>query len=254
MKIVIIEDEKIAAVKLENMVRTYDPSIEILAILKSVEESVDWFRKNPPPDLILLDIHLGDGYSFEIFEQISLQSFIIFTTAFDQYLMKAFKLNSVDYLLKPIQSEALSQALDKFKQFYLKQEPALTDQLTSLLKNMRPVYTDVKSRFVVRIGEKIKSIETDRILYFYAEEKVVFLKDDGGRKYIIDYTLDQLEGLLDPRRFFRLNRKYLVQIQAIEEARPYFGGRLSIRLNHCEDPKIIVSREKTHPFKDWMGM
>ena len=254
MKIIIIEDEIIAAKKLMGMIQTYDPSVEVLAVLPSVGESVEWLASHPSPDLILLDIHLSDGSSFEIFEKINLQSFIIFTTAFDQYLLKAFKLNSVDYLLKPIQYEDFEKAMNKFCAFYQKNVSQLPKEVIHLLSDLKSGDKKYKDRFVVRVGEKIKSIQIDQILYFFADQKVNFLKDKSGKKYIIDYSLDQLESLLDPQYFFRLNRKYLSHIQAIEEARPYFGGRLTARLQNCDDAKIIISREKTHPFKLWLGM
>jgi DNA-binding LytR/AlgR family response regulator len=248
MRVLIIEDERPAANRLRQLLKDMLPDSEIYGHLDSIVSAVEWFRSYPAPDLIFCDIQLADGQSFEIFEKVKIESPIIFTTAFDQYAIKAFKLNSVDYLLKPIDPNELDQALTKFKS--LKTAPALdAGLLKSILQQSEKTY---KSRFMVRFGETIQSIGTDEAAYFYSQDKVVFLQTRQGRKYVLDYTLDQLEEMLDPKRFFRLNRKYLAAVDVIESIYTYSNSRLKIRLQQCEDNDILVSREKVGVFKEWL--
>jgi DNA-binding LytR/AlgR family response regulator len=248
MRVLIIEDERPAANRLRQLLKDMLPDSEIYGHLDSIVSAVEWFHSHPSPDLIFCDIQLADGQSFEIFEKVKIESPIIFTTAFDQYAIKAFKLNSVDYLLKPIDPNELDQALTKFKS--LKTAPALdAGLLKSILQQSEKTY---KSRFMVRFGETIQSIGTDEAAYFYSQDKVVFLQTRQGRKYVLDYTLDQLEEMLDPKRFFRLNRKYLAAVDVIEGIYTYSNSRLKIKLQQCEDNDILVSREKVGVFKEWL--
>lgn len=248
MKILIIEDERPAANRLRQLVMDLIPGAEIFGHLDSITSAVKWLETNVFPDLIFCDIQLADGQSFEIFERVKVSSPIIFTTAFDQYAIKAFKLNSVDYLLKPIDPKELAQAIQKFQSQQVKPSFDL-NQIRDLLS---PQSSNHKSRFLVKFGEKIQSVETVDISIFFSEEKVTFLQTKENRRYILDYTLDQLEGMLDPKKFFRLNRKYIASFSAIAEIHTYSNSRLKIKLANCDDNDILVSREKVGDFKDWL--
>jgi DNA-binding LytR/AlgR family response regulator len=210
---------------------------------------VDWLNNNPQPDLIFLDIQLADGISFEIFEHVKVTSPIIFCTAFDQYAIRAFKLNSIDYLLKPVDPEELKNALNKFQSG--RKAPEITlDQIRVLLQPVQKIY---KNRFLVKIGERIQTIAIDEIGTFYSEDKVTFLMTKQGKKFIIDYTLDEVENLLDPELFFRLNRKYISSVGAIKGVFTYSNSRLKILLENSSDNDILISREKMAAFKSWLG-
>ncbi|NIJ55741.1 LytR/AlgR family response regulator transcription factor [Dyadobacter arcticus] len=248
MKILIIEDEKPAARRLIQLLTEKLPQSEILGNLDTVTAAVDWFTKNPQPDLIFLDIQLADGISFEIFEKAKVTAPIIFCTAFDQYAIKAFKLNSIDYLLKPIDPEELGNALDKF-QSGRKERAISLEQIRNLIQ---PTKT-FKNRFLVKIGERIQTIDVHDIAYFFSEEKVTLLQTRQSKKYIVDYTLDEIEDMVSPEQFFRLNRKYISAIGAIKEVFTYSNSRLKIHLEHCTDNDILISREKMGAFKEWLG-
>jgi len=248
MNILIIEDEKPAANRLKQLLKELIPEARLNGHLDSIESAVDWLVANPFPDLIFCDIQLADGHSFDIFDRVKVSSPIIFVTAFDQFAIKAFKLNSVDYLLKPIDPEDLKRAVEKFKSQY--QTPQID---ISLLKSLiQPAQKNYKSRFMVKWGETIQSIDITEISFFYSHEKMVFLQTKARRKYVIDYTLDQLEELLDPQRFFRLNRKYIAEVGAIAGIFTYSNSRLKIKLAGSEDNDILVSREKVGEFKGWL--
>lgn len=248
MKILIIEDERPAANRLRQLVLDLLPTAEIFGHLDSITSAVKWLETNVFPDLIFCDIQLADGQSFEIFERVKVSSPIIFTTAFDQFAIKAFKLNSVDYLLKPIDPKELAQAIQKFQSQQVR--PGI--ELQQIRELLSPHSNHYKSRFLVKFGEKIQSVQTEDISIFYSEEKVTFLQTVEGRKYILDYTLDQLEAMLDPRKFFRLNRKYIASFSAIAEIHTYSNSRLKIKLANCSDNDILISREKVGEFKDWL--
>jgi DNA-binding LytR/AlgR family response regulator len=249
MKIVIIEDEKPAARRLIQLITQKWPGAEILCNLDTVTASVEWFSKNPQPDLVFVDIQLADGISFEIFEQVKVTAPIIFCTAYDQYAIKAFKLNSIDYLLKPVDPQELGNALDKFRAG--QKEPAISlDQIRNLLQ---PVTKTFKTRFLVKIGDRIQTIDIGDIAFFFSEDKVTFLQTRQSKKYILDYTLDEIEGMVPPDQFFRLNRKYISSIIAIRDVFTYSNSRLKIRLENCQDNDILISREKVTAFKDWLG-
>ncbi|MEO6686061.1 MAG: LytTR family DNA-binding domain-containing protein [Dyadobacter sp.] len=249
MRILIIEDENMAARRLIKLINDSLPDCEIFGNLDTVTSAVEWLNTNPQPDLIFLDIQLADGISFEIFEHVKVTSPIIFCTAFDQYAIKAFKLNSIDYLLKPVDPDELKNALKKFQSG--RKSPEITlDQIRVLLQPVQKVY---KNRFLVKIGERIQTIAIDEIGIFYSEDKVTFLMTKQGKKFIIDYTLDEVENLLDPELFFRLNRKYISSVGAIKGAFTYSNSRLKIQLENSSDNDILISREKMAAFKSWLG-
>lgn len=255
MKTVIIEDEYPAAERLQRMLVSIDPTIEILTTLESVSAAKQWFGQHPHPKLILSDIQLSDGLSFEIFEAIGLSCPIIFTTAYDEYAIKAFKVRSVDYLLKPIKTHELSQALTQFHN--LSQPPSQGDlqlQMAELLATLQPQQTRTyKNRFLVKSVDKLIPIVTADIAYFYTSQEIVYLVRQEGRKHAIDFTMDQLQALLDPTQFYRVNRQFLCQITAIHQISPYFNGRLKILLTPPPEDEVLISREKARAFKVWLG-
>jgi len=250
MRIIIIEDEKPAARRLDRMLQKIGFTAD--AMLHSVEESLAWFGENKHPDLIFLDIQLSDGLSFEIFETIAIKSAIIFTTAYDEYALQAFKLNSIDYLLKPIDSEDLNKAVIKYKERIPSNQNMSIDfdDIKKLLIN--PIEREYKKRFTVRIGQHLKMINIDTIECFYSENKGTYIHTTEGRDYLIDMTLEQLETELEPQIFFRSNRKFYININAIKDIVSYTNSRLQIKLQSFNDQEIIVSRERVRDFKDWI--
>lgn len=251
MNVIIIEDEKPSARRLKRMLA--EINIEAQAMLHSVEEAVNWFQNNEHPDLILLDIQLSDGLSFEIFEQVEVKSAIIFTTAYDEYALKAFKLNSIDYLLKPIDDDELKTAIDKFEsnQSVPQNMQVNLDQIKKLLVN--PLDKNYKQRFTVKIGQHLKMISIDDIECFYSENKGTYIFTSDNRDYLIDSTLEQINSMLDPTKFFRVNRKFYVNVNTIKDIISYTNSRLKIILNTFSEHEIIVSREKVRDFKNWIG-
>lgn len=244
MTIVIIEDEKPSARLLKRKVEYLGGTVN--AVLTSVEESLQWFRENEAPDLILADIQLSDGVSFEIFEKTNITSAVIFTTAYDEYALKAFKLNSIDYLLKPIDEKELKAALEKFKAVFKK---SFFDA-TSLKDFYKKEY---KKRFMIKIGTSIRIIEASQIECFYSAFKGTFLVNQEGRAYPIDDSLDALEKECNPEDFFRVNRQYLVALKSIKEISVFSNSRLKIVLNYPIQNEIIVSRERVQAFKQWIN-
>ena len=257
MRVLIIEDEKPAAEKLELLLNKYDQTIEILNRISTVSKSIEYIQTNQTNiDLIFLDIQLTDGLSFDIFKLVKVEKPIIFTTAFNEYAIEAFKLNSIDYLLKPVSFENLKQALDKIKSMYdnLPVDKPKTnislDQITKLLSGNSQNY---KNRYLVKIGEHIKSIATDDICFFYAEGRTVFIITNENRKFIVDNTLEELAGQLDPKSFFRANRSFIVNFQHITDVVVYSTSRLRVKFPNDFEKEIIVSREKVSEFKAWFG-
>lgn len=249
MKIVIIEDEKLAQERLEELIKEIDPNSNILAKLTSIEESVKWLLKNKP-DLIMLDIQLEDGLCFKIFERIEINVPVIFTTAYDQYAIKAFKLNSIDYLLKPIRKEELSQSLQKFKNL----KSAYLRDFDFVFKSIMNSEVNYKKRFLVQFGQKIKKVEIDEIAYFYAMDKNVFIKTFSDSTYPVIYSLDKLTEILDPENYFRINRKMIIRINSIKNMIPFSRSRIKIDLNPPQ-PKVIdalVSVDRASNFKKWL--
>ncbi|KAF2342690.1 LytR/AlgR family response regulator transcription factor [Flavobacterium tistrianum] len=249
----IIEDEKPAARLLQRKLEKLDVTVETM--LHSVEESVHWFKNNPHPDLIFLDIQLSDGLSFEIFEKIDIKSAIIFTTAYDEYALKAFKLNSIDYLLKPIDEDDLETAVSKFKSRLPKAESSNMqldfEQIRQMLSN--PFEKTYKKRFTVKIGQHLKVITTEEIECFFSENKGTYIHTYDNRDYLIDSTLEILEQELDKKDFFRVSRKFIVPLKAIKEIQVYTNSRLKVILPSYKDDEVIVSREKVQDFKAWLG-
>ena len=250
MKVLIIEDERLAAERLESLIKQYDPDISVVGFCDSVSASVKWFNSNPAPDLAFLDIQLADGLSFEIFDQTIVNCPVIFTTAFDEYAIKAFKVNSIDYLLKPIDLEELSGAIGKFKK--TQRLEAVPRQHQVFDKVLQMLSHNYKKRFVIKVGEHIRSISVENILYFYSYEKATFLHTSDNRNYVIDYPLEQLENLVDPGMFFRVNRKYMIAMNSFEDIISYSNSRLKIELLHSDDQDVIVAREKVKEFKNWL--
>ena len=256
MKILIVEDENLAARKLKKMVTDIDPSVEIVGMTDSIESSVNWLISNKHPDLILMDIELADGQSFEIFNQTEVHSTIIFTTAYDEYALKAFKVNSIDYLLKPIRSEDLEKALEKFRALQANHKSAESNtNIERLLVELRQTQANksYRDRFLVKQGQRFITIEATEVAFFFAEDRVNFIKTKAGQKFIVDYTLDELEGQLDPSVFFRLNRQFIAHVKSIESVHPYFNSKLKIHLKPASEEEVLVSREKAADFKEWLG-
>lgn len=252
MKTIIIEDEKPAARRLNRLV--IQLGLKVQAMLHSVEEAVNWFQNNEHPNLIFLDIQLSDGLSFEIFEEVEVNSAIIFTTAYDEYALKAFKLNSIDYLLKPIDQDELKTAVYKYKQNKNEQNNNLQvniDEIKKLLIN--PIDRKFKKRFTIKIGQKIKIIHTNTIDCLYSENKATYIFTNEKRNYIIDNSLEYWENKLNPEVFFRVNRTFIIHINAIKSIVAYTNSRLKITLNNYNKKEIIVSRERVKDFKLWIG-
>ncbi|MBO9584058.1 MAG: response regulator transcription factor [Flavobacterium sp.] len=251
----IIEDEKPAARLLQRKLEKLDVKVETM--LHSVEEAIQWFENNSHPDLIFLDIQLSDGLSFEIFEKIDIKSAIIFTTAYDEYALKAFKLNSIDYLLKPIDEDDLETAVSKFKSRLPKAAAETSnlqldfEQIRQMLSN--PFEKTYKKRFTVKIGQHLKVITTEEIECFFSENKGTYIHTYDNRDYLIDSTLEILEQELDKKDFFRVSRKFIVPLKAIKEIQVYTNSRLKVILPTYKEDEVIVSREKVQDFKSWLG-
>ena len=249
MKVLIFEDEKLASERLEDLLKELRPGAEIVAAIKSVEAGVLWLQNNDQPDLIISDIQLLDGTSFEIFSQVALECQVIFTTAYDQYAIKAFEVNSVDYLLKPIQSEKLENALKKYENKATGQSPLDIEQIKSLLQTDQQTY---KSRFLVKVGQKIQAIPVEKTAYFFTRDKLTYIVTFENKKLPVDHTLEEVDGMLNPSHFFRINRKFIVHFDAVGDIHPYFKGRLKLSLNPPIDEEIVISTEKTPSFKKWL--
>lgn len=251
MKIVIIEDEELAARRLEGMIKECDSSIEVIARLESVEDSVEWFRNHPSPDLIFLDIHLEDDLSFAIFEKVKVDAPVIITTAYDEYAIRAFKMKSIDYLLKPIVQEELARSLDKFHEF---SSPKPQQDMETLFRMfVKPDQPDYKERFSVTIGQKIKTFPINEISWFYSEEGITFMVTNDNHQYPIDFSLDDLTDMLDPKFFFRINRQFIIKMEAIGNIHIYPKSRLKLELKPVSTKEVFVSRDKVTKFKQWLG-
>ena len=260
MNVLIIEDEDLAVRKLRKLVAEVDPSLSIQGVTVSIEDSVAWLQANTPPDLIFMDIELADGQSFEIFEQVDIRSRVIFTTSYDEYALQAFKVNSIDYLLKPIQREDLERSLKKLRDLTngsesvsSQPEPLNIEKLLRELQVGVGFNKEYRKRFLVKQAQKLLSVEVGDILYFYTDERFSFFKTRQNQKFLVDYTLDELDDLLDPNQFFRVNRGLIVTHNSVEQIQPYFGNRLALTLRPVYDREALVSREKVSDFKKWMG-
>lgn len=251
MKALIVEDEAPAARRLQQLIKENVPFLEVLAIADGINMAVKWLNSNPPPDLIFMDIQLADGLSFEIFSKTNISSPVIFTTAYDEYALKAFKVNSIDYLLKPIEKEDLVRSIDKLKRLKKQLLTSETFPIEALLETLK-LNKNYKSRFLVKIGEKLVSVSIDSIAYFISEDKLTFLVTTENKRYPLDYSLDDLDNMLDPKFFFRLNRQCLAKINSIQSIHNYFNGKLKLFLIPPTPKEMIVSREKSAPFKQWL--
>ncbi len=250
MKSIIIEDEKPAARMLQRKLDKLGVTVDVM--LHSVSEAIAYFSKNEHPDLIFLDIQLSDGLSFEIFEKVNISSAIIFTTAFDEYALKAFKLNSVDYLLKPIDEDDLAVAVEKFRSTHQNNKPSKVhfDEIRKMLSH--PFEQQYKQRFTIKVGQYLKIISAEEIECFYSENKGTYIHTIDNRDYLIESTLEMLETELDPKFFFRISRKFIIPIKTIKEIVVYSNSRLKIVLPTYKCDEVIVSREKVADFKNWL--
>jgi two-component system response regulator LytT len=249
MKLLIIEDEPASAQRLKKLVEEIELEIVVLDILDSISSSVEWFKTHTEPDLVLSDIHLADGLSFEIFKLVNLDCPVIFTTAFDQYAIQAFKVNSIDYLLKPIKKAELAEAIRKYK----KMQPAAQQfDLSQLSALMGKQDKDYLKRLMIRIGQQIKVVGIKDLAYFYIDEKIVFGVSFNKDRYPIDLSLDQLEKQLDPERFFRINRGFIISLESIETMITYSKARIKIKLKPPCEEESITSTERSAEFRDWL--
>ncbi len=251
MRVIIIEDEMPAANRLAKMLQSTDDEIDVVKKLDSVEASVNYFKSAENIDLIFMDIQLADGLSFDIFQQIEIKSPVIFTTAFDQYTLKAFKVNSVDYLLKPIDENELQEAVKKYKKLYRNNGQNLSEKIRKLVLEMNT--TRFKERLLIKRGQQLSYLKTDATAYCFADGKLCYAVDFSGTKYLLEYNLSQLEEQLQPGKFFRINRHLLINIEAISKVHTWLGGRLKIELSLSITADTIVSRERVNGFKEWLG-
>ena len=247
MKVLLLEDEKLAAERLRTLLHHYDSGIEVVASLDSIEDTVKYLQTHRPPDLFLMDIHLSDGHCFEIFRQVQIDRPVIFTTAFDQYALEAFKMLSIDYILKPVTQEALAAAINKYRRWTNQAAPA---DYSKLSPATTPSY---KKRFLGKVGQRLFFIDQEQVAYFQADNKIVHLVDHEGHRYVVDHTLERLEQLLDPSEFFRLSRRYIVRIGAIQQVKPYYNNRLKVDLKcgHTDEEGMIISRDRVAEFRQW---
>lgn len=254
MNILIVEDEELAQKKLQKTLAAVDSSAQVVGITDSIQSTVEWLRTNSNADLILMDIELADGQSFEVFNQIDVKAPVIFTTSYDEYALKAFKVNSVDYLLKPVQIEDLQAALTKYKKLSegtRKSDLNFESLVAQIKQQLQP--KEYRKRFLVKHAQKLVSVEVEEIAYFYSDGRLNFFKTFDNKKFVVDYTMDELEEMLDPAAFFRVSRSFFVSVNAIEKIDDYFGNRLILQLNPAVDKEALVSREKVSDFKKWMG-
>jgi len=258
MKILIVEDEELAVKKLTKTVSAVDEKAEIIGVADSIKSTVEWLENNPAPDLILMDIELADGQSFEIFNLTQVKSPVVFTTSYDEYALQAFKVNSIDYLLKPVQKEDLQLAMNKYqqmKQMYQRGENKPESNIDQIIKELQQKLQpkEYRKRFLVKLSQKLVSIEVEDIAYFFSDGRLNFFKTFDNKKFIVDYTMDELEEMLDPNLYFRISRSFFVSIDSVDQIHDYFGNRLLLHLKPEIDKESIVSREKVSDFKKWMG-
>ena len=259
MNILIVEDEELAVRKLQKTLAEVDNTALVVGVAESIESAVDWLQTNDTPDLILMDIELADGQSFEIFQRVDVKSPVVFTTSYDEYALKAFKVNSVDYLLKPIQKDELQSALNKYRQIRGLYSPAVTKggdyNIDSLVKELQQKLQlkEYRKRFLVKHAQKLVSIEIEEIAYFFSDGRLNFFKTSDNRKFVVDYTMDELEEMLDPEKFFRISRSFYISVDSVDQIHDYFGNRLLLHLKPAVEKEALVSREKVTEFKKWMG-
>lgn len=253
MRVLIIEDEAPAAKRLIKLLEAIIPEMELVERLDSVERSISFLEKNPALDLIFMDIQLADGLSFDILNAIKIQTPIIFTTAFDQYTLKAFKVNSIDYLLKPIDEKELAEAIQKYKTLHASSQPSpdISDKVLQMIADLQK--TKFKERLLIKRGQQLNSLKTDLIAYCFADGKLCYAVDRQHQKHLLEQNLSQLEAQLDPAKFFRINRNLLVHIDSIQKVHTWLGGRLKLEFSTPVNIETIVSRERVNEFKEWLG-
>jgi DNA-binding LytR/AlgR family response regulator len=251
MKILIVEDEPLAAAQLAANIAGIKPDAQIMAVCDTVKSTVNWLQNNPAPDLSFFDIQLGDGLSFEIFEKVDFRQPVIFITAFNQYAIQAFKVNSIDYLLKPIDRNDLERALTKFDNLLQPKTSGITTQmLEEIISSLKK--KPFKERFLVKVGTHLRIVETKDVLYFYSLQKGTYLKLNDGKDYLLDNSLEQVEEVVDTSTFFRINRKYLVSLKSITDVITYSNSRLKLKVQQPIDDEFLVAREKVKEFKEWL--
>ena len=254
MEVLIVEDEELAATKLERMIRRFDESYQVVAKLRSVEESTSWFTKNRCPDLVFLDIHLLDGTCFDILDEVNLECPVIFTTAYQDYVFEAFKVHSIDYLIKPVNFKKLEQSLNKFRGLHEKMSVNVdSEEYQRLMQAILSSQKNYKRRFLVKFGSKLLPIDINQIAYFLSKDRLTFLITTDDKRYPISSTLDELENALDPSLFFRINRHTIVHIQSIRQVHKYFKGRLKVDLKLKTDDEVMVSSRRAAEFQQWLG-
>lgn len=255
MKVLIIEDEELAARRLQILLKEIDPAIQVVSVIDSIEETVAWLNTYPHPELIFMDIMLADGQSFEIFEHIEVKVPVIFTTAYDEFAIKAFKVNSIDYLLKPVNPQSLKLSLDKYRSLSLPSRN-LNQMIQSLMDidfEKRQVISDYKKRFLIKTGDKFIPVSISEIAYFSFADKLTFVTTSAQKRFMLDYTLNELEELVDPNVFFRLNRQYIAAFSSIKVVHNYFNGKLKVYVIPDVSEGIIISKERAQPFKLWLS-
>ena len=260
MNILIVEDEDLAVKKLKKTLSSIDSNATVVGEADSIKSTVSWLKDNPVPDLILMDIELADGQSFEIFNQAEVKSPVIFITSYDEYALKAFKVNSVDYLLKPVQKEDLQAAIEKYRHMKAVYSASLETEkpkvsFDDLVKELQQKLQskEFRKRFLVKHGQKLVSIEVDEIAYFFSDGRLNFFKTFDNRKFVVDYTMDELNEMLNPEKFFRISRSFYISIDSVSQIHDYFGNRLLLHLKPESEKESIVSREKVADFKLWLG-
>ena len=258
MKILIVEDEELAVEKLRYTIASIEENAEVTGSTGSISETVEWLQEHPQPDIILMDIELSDGQSFEIFNRVDVHSKVIFTTSYDEYALKAFKVNSIDYLLKPVQKDDLRAAFDKYKKLTAASPSSGTQHeidVRSLLQELHRQFQprEYRQRFLVKQGQKHLPVETERIAYFFVDDRIICFKTNDNKRYIVDYTMDEIEAQVDPDRFFRINRSFILSIGSISQLHDYTNSRLVLQLQPDINKEVIVSREKVNEFKRWLG-
>ena len=258
MNILIVEDEDLAVKKLKKTLLSVDESANVVGEADSIKSTVSWLEANPSPDLILMDIELADGQSFEIFNHVQVKSPVIFITSYDEFALKAFKVNSVDYLLKPVQKEDLQAALEKYRQMkkmYAVEKETSPISIDALVKELQQKLQtkEYRKRFLVKHGQKLVSVDVDEIAYFFSDGRLNFFKTRDNRKFVVDYTMDELNEMLDPDKFFRISRSFFISVDSVSQIHDYFGNRLILQLKPETDKEAIVSREKVSDFKTWLG-
>jgi two-component system response regulator LytT len=251
MKAIIIEDEAIASRRLKNLINEVSSDIDIIEIISSVESSLNWFKNNPLPDLVFLDLQLNDGYGFDILDSLEIHPPIIFTTAYNEYAIRGFKYNGLDYLLKPIDKKDLQRALEKYRLSPYPKNEILEPKIQDFKKNFQKQY---KHRFMVKVGNHFSTFNVKDIAFFKSENGIICLITFNGKAYPIEYTIDQLDEILNPIDFFRINRKYMVSLSSVKEIHNYFNSRLLLKLEPSQENEVIVSRERCTDFKMWLDM